>query len=189
MNRLRIDPGAFDAWSALPVYFQEQSPFYLEGEVATPTAFIELVGHGIVAEADVLLVETTERPDDRYWLVPSVAVGVYSLVDLLSVDFHHPLLRTGSYDATTDYVTLKRLWDDGYRVPSKRWTRDSYEAHLARERQFEYHTPPTTLCEHCASDLSVRYGQQLAERLMECHLEADEQIWVCPTCHQAIHFK
>lgn len=188
MNRLRIDPGAFDAWSALPVYFQEQSPFYVEGDVATPTAFIELIGHGIVAEAEVLLVETTQRPDDRYWLEPSVATGVYSLVDLLALDFHHPLLRLGTYEEATDYDTLKRLWDEGYRVPSRRWSRSAYEAHLARERQFEHRVSPTTVCAYCALDLSDFYGP-LANRLMEYHIDADEEMWVCPTCHKALHYK
>ncbi|MCT4782630.1 MULTISPECIES: hypothetical protein [Exiguobacterium] len=188
MNRLRIDPATYDAWSALPVYFQEQSPFYVEGDVSTPTAFIELIGHGIVAEADVLLVETTSRPDDRYWLEPSAPNGVYSLVDLLALDFHHPLLYVGAYDETTDYVTLKRLWDEGYRVPSKRWSRETYEAHLARERQVEHRLSPTTVCAICTSDLSNRYGP-LAVRLMECHMEAEAEMWVCPTCHKALHCK
>ncbi|MCC5893144.1 hypothetical protein [Exiguobacterium sp.] len=187
MNWLRIDLETYDAWSALPVYYREQSPIYIEGEVRTPTAFIEIIGHGIVAEADVLLVETTTRPADRYWLEPSAAIGVYSLVDLLALDFHHPFLQVGTYDETTDYDTLKRLWDEGYRVPSKRWSRSAYEAHLTRERQFEHQVSPTTVCAYCASDLSFFYGQ-LANRLMEYHIDADEEVWVCPTCHKALHY-
>lgn len=187
MSIFRIDPETYDAWSALPTYFYEQSPFYIEGSVESPTALIEIVGHGIVAEVEVMLVETTTRPDDRFWRTyPDAHVRVYSLVDLVGLDFHHPLLKTGMYDVTTPFATLKERWDIGYQVPSKRWTRQSYETHLAQERM-THRTAPGTVCANCGLDLADRYGP-LAPRLLEYHLEDRGGKWVCPTCHKEIHY-
>lgn len=185
MNVIRIDPEMYDVWSALPAYFREQSPFYVEGSV-DGMGLIEIVGHGIVAEVEVMLVETTTRPDDRYWRTDHDGeVRVYSLVDLVGLDFQHPLLKIGMYDVTTSYETLKANWDSGYQVPSKRWTRQSYEAHLAKERMM-HHIASDTVCTSCGVDLVNQYGT-MSHRLLEYHLEGDGGIWVCPTCHKALH--
>ena len=185
MNRLIVDPSQFDVWSAFPAYYAQQHPFYLLGDVATPTVLIEVKGVGIVAEADVLLVETTTRPDDAYWKVERTDVmATYSLVDLLQLDFQHPLLRSGMYDEETSYETLKQKWDAGYGLPSSHWTKQDYAAHLQAER----HVPPasTTVCEACQIDLVVRYGQD-ASRLLERHVTETDAMWLCPTCHKARH--
>ncbi|EPE63275.1 hypothetical protein L479_00277 [Exiguobacterium sp. S17] len=185
MSVLQIDPETYDVWSALPTYFREQSPFYVEGSVEGP-ALIEVVGYGIVAEVEIMLVETTTRPDDRYWRTrPDDEVRDYCLVDLVGLDFHHPLLKSGMYDVATSYETLKDIWDHSYQVPSKRWTRQAYETHLAGE-QMMHRIASGTACMSCGVDLADRYGA-VADRLLEYHLEGDSGMWVCPTCHKAIH--
>lgn len=185
MSVLQIDPETYDVWSALPTYFCEQSPFYVEGSVEG-SALIEVVGYGIVAEVEIMRVETTTRPDDWYWRTrPDDEIRDYCLVDLVGLDFHHPLLKSGMYDVATSYATLKNVWDRGYQVPSKRWTRQAYETHLARERMM-HHIASGTACTSCGVDLADRYGS-MAHRLLEYHLEGDSGMWVCPTCHKAIH--
>lgn len=186
MNVLQIDPETYDVWSALPTYFEEQSPLYVAGSVAGSIAFIEVIGYGIIAEVEIMLVETMTRPDDRYWRIrPDDEVRDYCLVDLIGLDFHHPLLKSDMYDVTMSFATLKETWDRGYQVPSKRWTRQAYEAHLARERMM-HRIAPNTACASCGVDLADRYGA-MAHRLLEYHFEGDNGIWVCPTCHKAIH--
>lgn len=187
MYILTIDPHLYDVWSAFPNYFLEQSPFYVQGDVTSPTAFIEVVGHGIVAEAEVLLVETVLRPEDRYWLVPTNGeVATYSLIDILQLDFTHPLLREDMYGSNDTYEQIRQKWSDGYRVPSSKWTRETYEAHLFKERLYMTQAA-TTMCSVCQIDLATRYGKG-AYRVMEYHLTESKGIWVCPTCHKAIHY-
>ncbi|TCI39586.1 MULTISPECIES: hypothetical protein [unclassified Exiguobacterium] len=186
MSVLKIDPETYDVFAALPTYFREQSPFYIEGSIEG-RALIEVVGYGIVAEVEIMLVETTTRPDDRYWRTrPDDEVRDYCLVDLVGLDFHHPLLKSGMYDVSTSYATLKDMWDRGYQVPSQRWTRQTYETHLARERMMMHRIASVTACTSCGVDLIDRYGA-MAHRLLEYHLEGDSGMWVCPTCHKAIH--
>lgn len=187
---LTIDPLEYDVWTALPAYFLEQSPFYVKGVVTTPTAFIEVKGRGIVAEAEVLLVETVTRPDDPYWLIPADdSVSTYSLVDLLQLDFHHPLLRNDLFDSNDTYEVIRKKWSEGYRVPSTKWTRETYEAHLFLESQMAA-APSTTTCTLCHTDLQSQYGP-LAHQLLEYHVTGSgrDGIWVCPTCHKAQHYK
>lgn len=186
MNVLRIDPETYDVWSALPAYFREQSPFYVAGNV-DGMVFLEVIGHGIVAEVEIMLVETTTRPDDRYWRTyPDEVARDYCLVDLIGLDFQHPLLKTGMYDSTASFEVLKEAWDRGYHVPSKRWTRQSYASHLALERM-TYLIAPGTVCTNCHVDLADRYGPT-ASRLLEYHLVGEGGVWVCPTCHKALHY-
>lgn len=76
--------------------------------MTTPTAFIKVIGHGIVAEAEVLLEETIGRPDDSYWLgEKQEVVQLYSLVDLLQLHFHHPLLQVGMYEVDEPYESIR----------------------------------------------------------------------------------
>lgn len=185
MKLLTIDPLQYDVWAALPTYFLEQSPFYVKGEVTTPTALIEVVGHGIVAEAEVLLVERTKRPDDRYWIEESDDVDVYSLVDIMQLDIHHPILRAGQYGEDDRYEELKQKWAEGYRVPSAKWTHEAYEAHRLKERLVTNVTK-TSVCSVCRHDLSERYGPE-AYRLLEYHVTDADGEWLCPTCHKAAH--
>lgn len=186
MSIIRIDPNVYDVWSALPTYFQEASPFYVEGQIDEATAWIEILGHGIVAEVEVMLVETTVRPFDRYWLTEAdKETRAYSLIDIVALDFYHPLLQAGMYDKDTDDV-IRTKWKQGCRVPSKKWTQESYATHLAAEQASSFF-PPTTICMDCGGDMS-RYGQ-IGFRLMEHHLEGDTSYWVCPTCHKARHYE
>ncbi|MGE6491023.1 hypothetical protein ACQKD4_04875 [Exiguobacterium sp. NPDC077395] len=186
MAILQVDPTQYDVWHAFPTYFLEQSPVYVKGSVATPTAFIEVIGHGIVAEAEVLLEELIEQPDDPYWLgAKKEEVATYSLVDLIQLHFHHPLLKIGMYEADEPYESIHQKWMDGYHVPSSKWTKENYEAHLFREKLVAPYAPVTT-CSVCEINLFERYGND-ASKLMEYHLQDDHGIWVCPTCHKAIH--
>lgn len=186
MNWLRVDPSTYDIWSALPTYFNEHSPFYIEGAVSGPTAFIEIIGHGLVAEAEVMLTEMTIRPKDKYWLTEATSeIGMYSLVDVLQLDFHHPLLQMGMYELDS-YEVIKAKWDRGYQVPSARWTRETYEYHLSLENQSKF-IASSTVCEKCGHDLKTRYGVA-ALQLIEFHVEGESGIWVCPTCHKSIHY-
>ncbi|WP_242678919.1 hypothetical protein [Exiguobacterium sp. IPCI3] len=185
MSVIRINPNVYDVWSALPTYFQEASPFYVEGQIDEATAWIEILGYGIVAEVEVMLVEKTQRPFDRYWRTEATPeVTAYSLVDVIGLDFHHPLLGTGLYEGDTD-VEIRDKWERGYRVPSAKWTRETFRAHLADE-QARLQLAPTTVCEACGDDLS-RFGA-FGVRLMEYHLEAGSGTWLCPTCHKARHY-
>lgn len=185
MSIIRIDPNDYDVWSALPTYYQEMSPFYVEGRHDEGTAWIEITGYGIVAEVEVMLVEMTERPADRYWRTEAgPVVKAYSLVDVIGLDFHHPLLQSGMYEEDTDAV-IRTKWEQGYRVPSRKWTRETFATHLAEE-QATNRLAPTTVCMDCRDDLS-RYGQ-IGVRLMEYHLEAGSGTWLCPTCHKARHY-
>ncbi|WP_214741196.1 hypothetical protein [Exiguobacterium sp. s48] len=186
MTILQVDPNRYDVWNAFPKYFLEQSPVYVKGSVTTPTAFIEVLGHGIVAEAEVLLEERIERPDDPYWIgLEKEEVAMYSLVDLIQLHFHHPLLQVGMYGADESYESIRKKWMDGYHVPSSKWTKETYEAHLFRERLIAPNATSTT-CTVCGIDLFERYGND-AYKLMEYHIEDDYEILVCPTCHKAIH--
>lgn len=186
MNVLQVDPNRYDVWNAFPTYFLEQSPVYVNGSVTTPTAFIEVIGHGIVAEAEVLLEETIGRPDDPYWLGEKQGgVQLYSLVDLLQLHFHHPLLHVGMYQVDEPYESIRKKWNDGYHVPSSRWTKASYDAHLFREKLLAPKSNVTT-CASCHVDLAERFGK-MAYHLIEYHLTEERGIWVCPTCHKAIH--
>lgn len=186
MNVLQVDPNRYDVWNAFPTYFLEQSPVYVKGSVTTQTAFIEVIGHGIVAEAEILLEETIERPDDPYWLGDAQeGITTYSLVDLLQLHFHHPLLKVGMYEIDEPYEVIRKKWQDGYHVPSSKWTKATYEAHLFKEKLFAPSTQ-STICSVCKTDLTARYGSD-AMKLMEYHLTDDSGIWVCPTCHKAIH--
>ncbi|VXB32802.1 conserved hypothetical protein [Exiguobacterium sp. 8H] len=186
MNVLQVDPKRYDVWNAFPTYFLEQSPVYVNGSVTTPTAFIEVIGHGIVAEAEVLLEEMIGRPDDPYWLgEKQEVVQLYSLVDLLQLHFHHPLLQVGMYEVDEPYESIRKKWNDGYYVPSSKWTKESYEAHLFREKLLAPKSHVTT-CASCHVDLAERFGKE-AYHLIEYHLTEERGIWVCPTCHKAIH--
>ncbi|WDH74889.1 hypothetical protein PTI97_08620 [Exiguobacterium marinum] len=186
MNVLQVDPNRYDVWNAFPAYFLEQSPVYVKGKVTTPTAFIEVIGHGIVAEAEILLEEKIMRPDDPYWLGDGVeGLATYSLVDLLQLHFHHPLLKIGMYQVDEPYESMRKKWNDGYHVPSSKWTKETYEAHIFREKLFAP-LPQSTMCSICQTDLAVRYGSD-AIKLMEYHLSDEHGIWICPTCHKAIH--
>lgn len=150
-------------------------------------ALIEIIGHGIVAEVEVMLVETTTRPADRYWRTsPDYEIRDYCLVDVVGLDFHHPLLKVGMYDMDASYDSLKEIWDRGYHLPSKRWTRQSYEAHLAQE-QMMHRIASSPVCASCGVDLTDQHGL-MATRLLEYHLEENRGIWVCPTCHKAMHY-
>ncbi|WP_215142589.1 hypothetical protein [Exiguobacterium qingdaonense] len=185
MAILQIDPKLYDVWNAFPTYFLEQSPLYVKGAVTTPTVFIEVLGHGIVAEAEVLLEEKIERPDDPYWLgEEEEGETTYSLVDLLQLHFHHPLLKSGMYEEGESYESIQKKWRDGYHVPSSKWTKETYEAHLFQEKHVLY--APVTTCSVCDIDLFERYGND-ALKLMEYHLQDGRGIWVCPTCHKALH--
>lgn len=186
MSLIRIDPNVYDVWSALPTYFQEASPFYVKGRIDEATAWIEILGHGIVAEVEVMLVETTERPFDRYWRTEAgPEMAAYSLVDVIGLDFHHPLLRTGMYEGDADDV-IRTKWEQGYRVPSAKWTQDTYRAHLTEEQAMTQ-LAPTTVCAACGDDLN-RFGA-IGIQLMEYHLEAGNGTWLCPTCHKAKHYE
>lgn len=185
MNIIRIDPEVYDVWSALPTYFSEASPFYVEGRFDKTTAWLEIIGHGIVAEVDVMLVETTVRPFDRYWRTDAgTEAKAYSLVDVIGLDLHHPLLRTGMYEGDADNV-IRIKWEQGYRVPSAKWTRETFTAHLMEEQAVSQ-LAPTTVCEACGDDLK-RFGP-IGIRLMEFHLETGNGTWLCPTCHKAKHY-
>lgn len=186
MSIIRIDPNEYDVWSALPMYFQEASPFYVEGRIDETTAWIEILGHGIVAEVEIMLVETTVRPFDRYWLTEvGPETKSYSLVDIIGLDFHHPFLRAGMYDGNTDDV-IRTKWERGYRVPSSKWTRETFEAHLSEEGAIGQ-LAPTTVCMDCRKDLS-HYGQ-IGIRLIEYHIEENAGYWLCPTCHKVRHYQ
>ncbi len=185
MNIIRINPNEYDVWSALPIYFQEASPFYVEGRHEEGTAWIEILGHGIVAEVEIMLVEMTRRPADRYWRTEAgPEAKAYSLVDVVGLDFHHPLLQSGMYEEDTDAV-IRTKWEQGYRVPSAKWTRETFTAHLTEEQAVSQ-LAPTAVCEACGDDLN-RFGP-VGIRLMEYHLEAERGTWLCPTCHKARHY-